>query len=179
MLTAAEARILRGDDMYCWRPARSGDIPQIAHISSVALAGYPEEEAVFVEMLALSPDGCFVLEMDGRISGYLVGHPWMRETPPPLNTTLGALPPRADSWYLHDLSLLPAARGHGAARAAVEIAVRCARAHNLGNVSLVAVNNAGPFWEAQGFTAHMPRAVADRLASYGTDALYMERDVAG
>lgn len=165
--------------MHRWRPAGADDIPVIARISSVALAGYPEDEAIFVEMLGLSPDGCFVLEMEGAVSGYLIGHPWMRAAPPPLNTGLGSLPDAPDSWYLHDLSLLPSARGFGAARQAVALAASVARRRGLTNISLVAVNNAAGFWRSQGFAPpDDPRGdtgMAASLASYGSDAVYMER----
>jgi hypothetical protein len=67
---------------YQWRRAVPDDVPHIAEISSIALAGYPEEPAIFHELLALAPGGCFVMEMDGVIVGYLVGHPWMKGRPP-------------------------------------------------------------------------------------------------
>lgn len=161
--------------MFTWRRAETPDIPRIAHISSVALAGYPEEEAIFEELLRLAPAGCFVLEVGGEVSGYLVGHPWLREHPPALNEKIGALPDRPDCWYIHDLSLLPSARGFGAARSAVGLVADGALSAGLDTISLVAVNNAAGFWEAQGFRPLMGKAMRERVASYGEDALYMER----
>ncbi|WP_157928813.1 GNAT family N-acetyltransferase [Pararhizobium haloflavum] len=155
----------------------TADIERIAHISSVALAGYPEDVAIFEELLALAPAGCFVLEMHGEVCGYLVSHPWMRGRPPALNETIGSLPAKPDSWYIHDLSLLEQARGYGAAREAVEIASHCARQSGLAIVSLVAVNGAAGFWQAQGFGAKMSEGMSGHIASYGDDALYMERAV--
>lgn len=163
--------------MYQWRPAKPADVPQIAEISSVTLAGYPEEAAIFEELVRLSPAGCHVLTMGGRITGYLVSHPWTRNFPPPLNTPIGALPKKPDSWYIHDLSLLESARGFGAAREAVEIAAHCAVGAGLSNLSLVAVNGAAGFWQGRGFLPVMDDGIAGRIASYGEDALYMERTV--
>jgi hypothetical protein len=163
--------------MHQWRPAKPVDVPQIAEISSITLAGYPEEAAIFEELIRLSPAGSHVLVMGGRITGYLVSHPWMRGFPPPLNTGLGALPQKPDSWYIHDLSLLESARGFGAAREAVEIAAHCAVGAGLSNLSLVAVNGAAAFWQGRGFTPMMDAEIAGRIASYGDDALYMERAV--
>ncbi|GLQ38140.1 N-acetyltransferase GCN5 [Rhizobium albus] len=160
---------------YQWRRAVPDDVPHIAEISSIALAGYPEEPAIFHELLALAPDGCFVMEMDGVIVGYLVGHPWMKGRPPALNQTIGTLPESPDCWYLHDLSLLEEARGFGAAREAVRLAAEAARAAGLDDVALVAVNGAGGFWRAQGFEPMEPEAGPDGIASYGDDAIYMER----
>lgn len=165
--------------MHQWRPASLNDVPRIAEISSIALAGYPEEPAIFEELLRLSPAGCHVLRMHGEINGYLLSHPWMRATPPALNTPIGALPQKPDSWYLHDLSLLERARGFGAAREAVDIVVHCAVGSGLSNISLVAVNGASGFWRANGFEPVMDTAIAARIASYGDDALYMERRVGG
>lgn len=163
--------------MYQWRPAAEADIEHIASISSIALAGYPEDEAIFVELLRLSPAGCFVLEMRDRIAGYLVSHPWKRRMPPALNETIGALPAVPDSWYIHDLSLLEHARGFGAAREAVAIAANCATQAGLPNMSLVAVNGAGGFWKAHGFRELSGETVASQIESYGEDALYMERTI--
>ena len=55
------------------------------------------------------------------------------------------------------------------------IAGRIARARGLDLVSLVAVNGAGGFWEAQGFARREPKGGHAAIASYGEDALYMER----
>lgn len=163
--------------MHQWRPATPADVPEIAEISSITLAGYPEEAVIFEELIRLSPAGCHVLTVSEAIAGYLVSHPWTRRLPPPLNTPIGALPQKPDSWYIHDLSLLESARGFGAAREAVEIAAHCAVGAGLSNLSLVAVNGAAGFWEARGFTPLMDEEVAARIASYGEDALYMERAV--
>jgi hypothetical protein len=71
--------------------------------------------------------------------------------------------------------LLEKARGFGAAREAVQLAAEAARAAGLDDVALVAVNGAGGFWRAQGFEPLEPQAGPDGIASYGDDAIYMER----
>ena len=162
---------------YQWRQAVPSDVTRIAEISSIALAGYPEDPAIFHELMALSPDGCFVLETGGEMVGYLVGHPWKRGEPPALNRTIGELPDAPDCWYLHDLSLLERARGFGAAKEAVTIASRIARVRRLDILSLVAVNGAGGFWEGRGFARRQPKGGAGAIASYGDDAVYMERHI--
>jgi len=43
---------------------------------------------------------------------------------------------------------------------------------------LVAVNNASGFWERNGFRVMNPEGMAAKLASYGDDARYMERELA-
>ncbi len=51
-----------------------------------------------------------------------------------------------------------------------------ARALRLPTVSLVAVNNSGPFWAKHGFTEfEATGALAAKLKSYDDDARYMVR----
>ncbi len=98
------------------------DTPGLMSIAAVAHPSYPENEAVFAERLFLFPAGCRALVgVDGRLHGYVVSHPWRDATPVPLNTLLAALPPQPTTLYLHDLALLPTARGTGAA----DEVVRC------------------------------------------------------
>jgi GNAT superfamily N-acetyltransferase len=158
-----------------WRQAHSGDVMQIAAISAAVLSDYPEEPPVFEELVRLAPTGCHVHERDGAPCGYVLSHPWVRSAPPALNTRIGALPDRPDCWYIHDLGLLPQARGHGAAGAGVELVGQVARAAGIGILSIVAVNGAAGFWKRQGFSPLMDAAMVERIASYGDDALYMER----
>src|SRR6478735_1660464 len=104
------------------------DIPSLMSIAAVAHPSYPESEAVFDERLLLFPSGCrALLGVDGRLHGYVVSHPWRDAAPVPLNTLLVALPPQPATLYLHDLALLPAARGTGAADEVVRLLIELAR----------------------------------------------------
>ena len=62
------------------------------------------------------------------------------------------------TYYLHDLALLPKARGLGAAGDIVGIALAQATVAGFRTASLVAVNNSQPFWQRQGFDVAMHRA---------------------
>jgi GNAT superfamily N-acetyltransferase len=156
-----------------WRAMREADLPAVAAISDAVHGRYTEPMAIYVERLGLHPDGCRVLERDGEIAGYLVTHPWHRETPPELGALLGTIPADADTCYLHDIALLPAARGTGASRAAIDFVVERARALGLADITLMAVGGADRFWAAQGFD-YIPRDVDP---SYGTGAHLMRRAV--
>jgi GNAT superfamily N-acetyltransferase len=153
---------------------RPADLAAVLDIAAVVHPDYPEDPAVFAERLALFPAGCLVLENFG---GYLIAHPWRHAAPPPLNALLGALPVAADTLYLHDIALLPAARGHGLARAGVARVAALAKAEGLREVALVAVGDAGGFWAAQGFEALVLPELAGKLASYDSTAAYMRRAV--
>ncbi len=105
----------------------------------------------------------------------MLSHPWAAESCPPLNRLLGALPDGASSYYIHDLALLPAARGSGAAPAIVAALADHAAALGFAAMSLVAVNGSAGFWRRQGFAETAVPALADKLATYGADARFMVR----
>jgi GNAT superfamily N-acetyltransferase len=148
---------------------READLAAVSAISDAVHGRFTEPAAVYAERLALYPSGCLVLEQGGAVAGYLITHPWYRDAPPKLAAMLGAIPAHADSYYLHDIALLPAARGTGAARAALDFVKARARALGLSDIALMAVGGADRFWAAQGF-AYVPR---DADPSYGADAYLM------
>ena len=156
-----------------WRPMYPADLPAVSAISDLVHGRYSEAREVYAERLALYPAGCFVLTDASAPAGYLIAHPWRRDSPPKLGTMLAAIPADADTFYLHDIALLPEARGTGAGRAAVELATDRARAARFGEITLMAVGGADRFWAAQGFA--IADVASDILASYGPEARLMRR----
>lgn len=134
-----------------WRPMRRDDVAAVTAISDAVHGDFTEDAAIYAERLAVYPAGCLVLDMGDGIAGYLIAHPWHRTAPPPLNAPLGGIPDDADSYYLHDIALLPVARGTGRARAAIALVFTQARAAGFAEVALMAINGADAFWAAQGF----------------------------
>ena len=59
---------------------------------------------------------------------------------------LGALPEDADTYYIHDIALLPLARKVGAASHIVEGLIKHAIASGFPSISLIAVNGSLRFW---------------------------------
>lgn len=162
-----------------WRPLTTLDLPAVEAIAAVVHPGFPEDMAVFAERQRLYPAGARLLEIGGRASGYLISHPFKSGHLPTLNTLLGALPVVSDTFYIHDLALLPAARGSGAAGEAVaEIVAHAARA-GFGEASLVAVNGSVPFWRRHGFAQVDVPELRGKLGSYEDAARYMVRQLAG
>ncbi len=156
-----------------WRAAVLQDVPAISHVAAVGHPGLPERDAVFEERIRLSPDGCFVLADGAHVLGYILSHRWRRGAPPDLDTLLGVIPTDADCWYLHDIALLPAARGSGAAKAIAAQLETQARAAGLSAMALVAVGDAAPLWRKLGYAdACLPTG---KLARYGEGAAYMEK----
>lgn len=160
-----------------WRPMLAADIAPAHALSEIIHPGYPEERAVFAERQRLYPAGCFVLAAEDGLKGYALSHPYAKDRVPALNSLLGGLPARCDTYYLHDIALLPTARGGGAGETIVAILKKHARAAGFDTLSLVAVNDSGPFWERLGFAAREAGALAGTLASYGRGTVYMRGGV--
>lgn len=156
-----------------WRALTTLDLPAVETIAAAVHPAFPEDVAVFAERQRLYPDGTRLLELGGVPSGYILSHPWRFKTLPELNSLLGAIPGDADTYYLHDLALLPAARGTGAAAMIVGDILRHARAGGFPSISLVAVNGSLPFWYKHGFRAVAAPELAGKLGSYEEAARFM------
>lgn len=159
--------------MAGWRAMTAADLPAVAAISDTVHGRYAEPVEVYAERLALYPRGCFTLESDGAPTGFLVTHPWRGDAPPKLGAILGAIPNDADTYYLHDIALLPETRGTGAGRAGLDLTIAAARAAGLGEIMLMAVGGADRFWAAHGFA--VLEAAPAALTGYGLEALLMRR----
>ena len=164
--------------MSGWRSMAPADLPAMLAIADIVHPRYPEDPAVFAERLALYPAGCLVLMREATPVGYIVSHPWRYKQLPPLNSLLGALPANPTTYYIHDIALLPAARGTGGANAVVTHLVTHALSHGFPNISLTAVNDSVAFWRRQGFALAAGAALAETLRSYGADARFMMRRLA-
>lgn len=161
--------------MAAWREMRQSDLAEVLAVADAVHPGYPEGAAVFAERLDLHPEGCRVLiGAAGTVAGYTLTHPWRYGAPPKLDTLLRAIPADADTYYLHDIALLPEARGAGAATALLAFLAEHAAALGLSRTSLVAVNASRPIWEKRGFA--VAADVRPDLSSYGGEAWFMVRD---
>jgi len=158
-----------------WRPMRPEDLPAVMEIAALVHPNFPEDIAVFAERHRLYPAGAHLLHWNETACGYLVSHPWHSGPPPALNSLLHRLPPSADTFYLHDLALLPAGRGTGAARTIVNSMMKHAREGGFSSMRLMAVNGSVPFWERFGFVVEDDLGAADHGRSYGEDARMMAR----
>lgn len=149
--------------MAMWRPMAAADLGAVNAVADVVHVNYPEDPAVFANRLALFPAGCWMAEEDGAVLGYCIAHPGIVGEPPPLDCVLPVLPAAADCLYIHDVALLPAARGRHLGVALARRLEEVARAHGFDRMALTAVNNSNGFWGALGYE---PRPCA-KLASYG------------
>jgi GNAT superfamily N-acetyltransferase len=154
------------------------DLAQVQVLADAIHFSHPEDPEVLAERQRLYPHGCFMLVEAGRAIGYALTHPWRFAEPPPLNRLLGGIPSSATTYYIHDVALLPEARGKGYAAQIMEHLAAHARAAGFDSLSLVAVNKSQSFWEKAGFRAVAMSGLGAKLASYGPDAVLMVRDAA-
>ena len=156
-----------------WRPMRPDDLPTVVRISDAVHGEFTEPLETFADRLTHYPAGCAILERDGEALGYLISHPWPRDAAPPkLGVRMDSIP-TSDSYYLHDIALLPAARGTGAGGAAMAFVLGQAASAGCDEIRLVAVNGADSYWATQGFAYAEP----DADGPYGRGSFLMARSV--
>ncbi|KAL3456514.1 acyl-CoA N-acyltransferase [Aspergillus heterothallicus] len=175
--------------MATWRPLTPADIPSLMAIADKIHSALPERPEIFAERIALYPAGCLALETttannnDDNVSskprmvGYAISHPIRRRQPPELDTLLGEIPADADAYYIHDVAVVPEARGMGYAGQAVEKLLGVAGGFEV--VCLVSVYGTQGFWGRFGFKP-VDMDVGDqglrgKVEGYGGDAVYLER----
>ena len=144
-----------------WRAMTGYDLADVQKIADAVHPDFYEALEVLAERQQLYRNGCYLLELGDKPAGYVLSHPWRHGSLPVLNTPLGQLPADADTYYIHDLALLPVTRRVGAASTIVAALTKHAEAEGYPTMSLVAVNGSMPFWERHGF------AVADLPELYG------------
>ena len=165
-------------ETMAWRLMTPEDMPLVQVLADTIHVSHPEDLEVLAERQRLYPQGCLLLTDGRQAIGYALTHPWRYGQPPPLNRLLGTLPAGPTTYYIHDVALLPVARGKGYAVQAADRLIAHARAAAFGNLSLVAVNRSQAFWERVGFRALSIAGLDAKLASYGPDAVLMVRDLA-
>src|SRR4051812_9686253 len=158
-----------------WRALTGYDMPAVETIAAQVHPKFHESAEVLAERQRLYHNGAYLLEVNERPAGYVLSHPWRFGSLPALNTLLGELPAGSDTYYIHDLALLPVARRIGAASFIVEALSKHAAAHGFADMSLVAVNGSQGFWMRHGFVAEDRPGLGDSLRSYDDAARFMIR----
>ena len=158
-----------------WRLMTAYDLPAVQAIADAVHVDFYESAEVLGERQRLYHNGCYLLEIGEKPAGYVLSHPWTYASLPPLNTMLGQLPAKPDTYYIHDLCLLPVTRRLGAASKIVSALVKHAEAQGYPTMTLVAVNGSVAFWEKHGFAVTEEPALYAKLLSYDESARYMVR----
>ncbi len=160
-----------------WRPLRRGDLSAVVAIADALHPAARERLEVFEEKHSLFPEGCFALQVDDAVAGYLISHPWRLGDVPPLDAFLVRLPDAPNCLYLHDIAIDRAARGHGCAAVAVDLLTAIARRRALGALALVALYGADALWERLGFTRDADAGLAMKMKGYGEGAVFMRKTI--
>ncbi|CFN29725.1 acetyltransferase [Bordetella pertussis] len=154
---------------------RPADVEAVLRVqAAVYPASLLESAALFQNRIEIAPATCQVA-LDGQdLIGYLIAYPWDAGLPPALDQSLERLPGAADTWFVHDCAVLPAAQGGGVAAALLAGGRAQARRLGLRRASLVALAQAVGYWLRHGY---QPLADSDalraKLAGYGDGARYM------
>jgi len=159
-----------------WRELSVNDIESLVRIADKIHPDLPESDEVFAERIKLFPEGCLALVEgeDDELCGYVISHPIRRRQPPALDSLLGEIAPDADQYYIHDLAILPKARGHGLAQECINKLFAIAK--RFPTTSLVSVYGTAPFWGRFGFVpGENDEVLEKKLLDYGDDATYLER----
>jgi len=165
------------------RAVTEADWDAIAEIEYAAYAGLglSEGREALRNWAALSPDTCFVLELDRRVVGYMLALPY----PPGHSPSLGR-PELTDvaevadagavsgNLHLHDVVLAEDVRGRGLSKLLLRRLEAVAAARMFEHICLVSVGGREDFWTAAGYRAHDEVAVDE---SYGSQAMYMSKPV--
>ena len=160
-----------------WRAMTGYDMDSLNAIAARVHPDFFEAPEVLAEKFQLYRNGCYLFEVQDRPAGYMLSHPWKLGSLPALNALIGQLPEALDTYYIHDLALLPLARGVGAAGKIVSALTKHAAAMGYPTMSLVAVNGSVAFWEKQGFKVENRPELAEKLLAYEADAKFMLKQI--
>jgi GNAT superfamily N-acetyltransferase len=166
-------RSINSDQGADWRLTTATDLEAIQNIANVVHPDLSERPEIFAEKLRLFPEGCFVLVEDRAVLGYAFVHPWRLNDIPKLDAFLLSLPSDPQCILIHDVAVLPQARGKRSSELLVERISRLAKKQNVRFLALVSVYGSHLHWARLGFKLTSNKALARKLASYGETARYM------
>ncbi|HEY4527141.1 MAG TPA: GNAT family N-acetyltransferase [Candidatus Paceibacterota bacterium] len=159
-----------------WTSLLESDITEVDKIAREIHPTLPERWEVFAEKLRLFPAGCFKFMFEGKMVGYTFSHPWTLYSIPPLDDFLHTLPENPDCIYIHDVAVLPAARGHNAAGLFIAQISKVAQKVQIQHLACVSVYGTDVLWARLGFRVVSSEEIASKLGSYGDSAKYMVAD---
>jgi ribosomal protein S18 acetylase RimI-like enzyme len=169
----ANARVTEGLPVPQWRPVRPTDLDAINLIADEIHTSLPERSEVFEEKCRLFPEGCFALVREEEVLGYGISHLWQIGDIPHLDTFLRKLPDSPNCIFIHDVAVLPQARGKNAAGEYIELIAAVARKYEITRLTLVSVYNTDVLWSRYGFKVVDNLSLVEKLDDYGQSAKYM------
>ncbi|MFJ9815479.1 GNAT family N-acetyltransferase [Streptomyces sp. NPDC101151] len=156
------------------RGITEADWPQVAALEAGAYADTALTEGETALRSRASTGTCFVLDLDGRIAGYVLALPYPMFRYPDL-TRPERFAHHSPNLHLHDLVVGAPLRRRGHGSGLVRHLTDAAGARGFRTMSLIAVAGKEPFWRANGYRVHREARLP---SSYGSDAVYMSAQVA-
>jgi len=164
--------ILRPIIPYDWTA-----ILQIQELAYTKIA--PETIETLQSKEKISPNTCWVIELEGNVAGYLLAHPWSSRKPLPLDFEIKSIPHNADTLYIHDLALHPDVQQSGIGSKCIDFALQEAQKQGFKKTALISVQDSSSFWEKAGYqiVSNLSLSSQESFQAYGSDAVYMEKDI--
>ncbi|MFG2353479.1 GNAT family N-acetyltransferase [Streptomyces sp. NPDC048521] len=158
------------------RGIAEADWPALAALEAEAYAdlSLTEGEEMLRSRARASAGTCFVLDLDGRLAGYVLALPYPRFHCPDL-TRAEQVVHHSANLHLHDLVISTPLRRRGLGTRLVRHLTDVARARGFETMSLIAVGGKEPFWRANGYQAHPEAGLPP---GYGGDTVYMSVQLA-
>ena len=160
-----------------YRALGVADVAEVLRIQAQCYGdAYVEGAAVFARRLQAAHHCSWAAHADGALVAYLAAYWSQAGKITPLQGDFAEVA-QPTVLYLHDMAVQPDWAGRGIARQLLQHAVDAARQRGIERAALVAVQDAQPYWERQGFVVCEPADAVQRqhLHSYGPDARYMQR----
>jgi hypothetical protein len=167
---------MRADGTPQWRAMTANDLAEVQRISDLLHPDYPERDDVVAEKLMLSPATHFMaVDESGVARGYAVSYPWIANDMPQLDVFIRKLPDKPEVLYIHDVALLPSARGGPLVPDLLQRLSKVGREQGLSGFTLAAMYGSEAAWFQRGFWRVEARGkLVDQLAPYGP-AVFMSR----
>jgi GNAT superfamily N-acetyltransferase len=151
------------------RGITEADWPEVVALEAEAYADTALTEGEAALRSRASAGLCFVLDLDGRIAGYVLALPYPRFSCPGLGRPEPAVH-RSSNLHLHDLVISEPLRRRGLGTRLVRHLTDVALARGFETMSLIAVAGKESFWRACGYLADQEVRLPP---GYGGGAVYM------
>jgi len=156
-----------------WLPLSPSDFDAVDGIAQAIHVEIYERTEVLFDKAGHFPQGCRKLVLDGVMLGYAITHPWFINEIPQIDAFLPKRDEPPDCIFVHDVAVLPEARGSNAAGSFLALLRPLAQARGLRFFACVSVYGTDRLWSRFGFTLITRPEIDAKLTSYGPTAKYM------
>lgn len=163
---------------YSIRHATLYDVAALARIQYECFGDeFLESEQSYRSKLESNPQTCFIAEQDNMVCAYIIGLAVDEQSFPALNATSISTPIKPTILYLHDLSVVPNARGTGVSEVLIQHLLK--QSINFEHTMLIAVQGSLGFWQKYNFAPIDPKSwgLEQKVLSFGVDAVLMAKDI--